>query len=63
VQEEGIKGFRATPTKALARACLVKIRSCIYKQSKEVNDIDIINTCFYIKGYIGYDDVVRPRSY
>ncbi len=63
MQEEGIKGFRATPTKALARACLVKIRSCIYKQSKEVNDIDIINTCFYIKGYIGYDDVVRPRSY
>jgi hypothetical protein len=31
VQEEGVKGFKVTPTQGLARACLVKIRSCIYK--------------------------------
>lgn len=62
MQEEGVKGFKATPAKGLAKACLVKIRSCIYKQSNEVNDIDIINTCFYSK-CIGYDDVANPRSY
>jgi hypothetical protein len=63
MQEEEVKGFKATPAKGLVKACLVKIRSCIYKQSKEINDIDIINTCFYTKACIGYGDVASLKSY